>query len=82
MPSRSINGRLLDVRPDRVDLRDRIYSPPLESLPELFPSDRQIKEYLPQYRRKRLILDQGDEGACTGFGLAAVINYVLWRQSP
>src|SRR5690606_17219884 len=28
-----------------------------------------------------LILDQGQEGACTGFGLAAVINYLLWVRS-
>jgi hypothetical protein len=27
------------------------------------------------------VLDQGKEGACTGFGLAAVINFLLWQQN-
>jgi len=27
-----------------------------------------------------MILDQGTDGACTGFGLAAVINYLFLRD--
>ena len=27
-----------------------------------------------------LVLDQGEEGACTGYGLSAVINYILFRD--
>ena len=33
------------------------------------------------YAKANLILDQGEEGACTGFGLAAVINYLRLRQA-
>jgi hypothetical protein len=71
----------LDARPDRPDLRDRIYMPPLKSLPPECPSPQWIKKYLPAYTKAGLILDQGSEGACTGFGLAGVINYLLFRQS-
>jgi hypothetical protein len=31
---------------------------------------------LPAYAEAKQVLDQGEEGACTGFGLAAVINYL------
>jgi hypothetical protein len=35
-----------------------------------------------QYRRHRVpILDQGEEGACTGFGLATVAHYLLRRRA-
>ena len=27
-----------------------------------------------------MILDQGEEGACTGFALAAVVNYLIARR--
>jgi hypothetical protein len=70
----------LDARPDRPDLRDRIYQPPLVSLPHQYPPPEWIKTYLPKYSKAGLILDQGEEGACTGFGLGAVINYLLFRQ--
>jgi hypothetical protein len=69
----------LDARPDRPDLRDRIYQPPLVSLPRQYPPPEWIKRYLPRYAKAGLILNQGEEGACTGFGLAAVINYLLFR---
>jgi len=69
---------LLDVRPDRLDLRDRLYQPPLVSLPDEYPSAAAIKHFLPKY--KPLILDQGSEGACTGFGLACMINYLRWSR--
>jgi hypothetical protein len=60
-------GRKLDAMPDRVDIRDWFYQPTLAALPnEVVSVDR-----VPR------ILDQGSEGACTGFALAAVINYHL-----
>lgn len=74
----SIRGRVFDARPDRLDLRDRPYRPPLHSLPPRFPSDKNIKKYLPAYVQAGLIRDQGKQGACTGFGLACVANYLLW----
>lgn len=81
MPRVELNGRLFDARPDRVDLRDRQYRPPLRSLPDQYPDQADIARFLPQYQTDRTILDQGQEGACTGFGLAAVINYLLWRDA-
>src|SRR5262245_66618430 len=76
MPAVRFQGRLLDVRPDRIDLRDRAYLPRLKSLPREFPSHDAFVRLLPKY--KNMILDQGAEGACTGFGLAGVVNYLLW----
>jgi hypothetical protein len=81
MPTTVMQQRCFDARPDRVDYRDREYQPPLVSLPERFPDPAFIAQHLPHYTAAGLILDQGQEGACTGFGLAAVINYLLWRRS-
>jgi hypothetical protein len=75
-----ISSMKLDARPDRLDLRDLPYRPPVRSLPEVFPPDEKVQELLTQYVADDLILDQGQEGACTGFGLACVINYLLWRR--
>ena len=56
----------LDVNRDSMDFRDLIYRPALVPLrPRLIPD-----------RRRLQILDQKSEGACTGFGLAAVINFL------
>lgn len=57
----------LDAAPDRIDLRDWFYQPTLLPLP-----DNQVNCY-----RVPKILNQGQEGACTGFALAAVINFLL-----
>ena len=74
--------RTFDARPDRIDLRDREYQPPLISLPEQYPPAEFIQSYFPDYaKQSELILDQGLEGACTGFGLAAVINYLNWKKT-
>jgi pimeloyl-ACP methyl ester carboxylesterase len=80
MPTRQFNGRTFDARPDRLDYRDRQYQPKLVSLPKQFPHSTFIEHYLPDYAGANLILDQGTEGACTGFGLAAVINYLFWKR--
>src|SRR3989338_7147886 len=64
-PSAKVAGkkRILNARKDTPDIRDRMYEPALIQLqPEI--DNRGVTE----------ILDQGEEGACTGFGLAAVIN--------
>ena len=81
MPTVTVRNRKFDARPDRIDYRDRPYLPALVSLPDRFPEAKRIKEYLPGYTEQGLILDQGQEGACTGFGLAAVINYLQWRKT-
>lgn len=81
MPSVKINGRMFDARPDRVDIRDREYSPRLVNLPPQFPSEPFIQKQFKAYADAGLVLDQMKEGACTGFGLAAVVNYLLWKQA-
>jgi len=68
--SMPLKMRGLDARPDTVDFRDRMYEPTLVEVPPVLP--------LSQYKKRRVpVLDQGQEGACTGFGLATVANYLL-----
>ncbi len=62
--------RVFDAFPDRIDLRDWPYPPTLAPLPD----------QLVHCARVPRILDQGQEGACTGFALAAVINFLLARR--
>jgi hypothetical protein len=65
--------RVLDARPDTLDFRDLMYTPTLVEVPTHVP--------LSDYKKYRVpILDQGSEGACTGFGLATVANYLLLRR--
>jgi hypothetical protein len=82
MPARKIafnhTSYRLDARPDRFDLRDRFYLPKLVNLPAQYPPEHVIESLFPAYRS--LVLNQGNEGACTGFGLAAVINYLTFRD--
>ena len=65
--------RKLNVRRDTLDFRDRMFEATLIEVPTHVP--------LAAYRRFRVpVLDQGQEGACTGFGLATVANYLLTRR--
>lgn len=73
--------QLQDVHPDTVDFRDKMYVPTLVEV----PVRRTLQEYLDCFDKyapdnTAPILNQGQEGACTGFGLAAVANYLLWRR--
>lgn len=63
-------ARKFDARPDTVDLRDRVYQPTLRILKQAVDNRAGIPK----------ILDQGSEGACTGFALAAVINYLNFNS--
>jgi len=81
MPAVRLQGFCFDARPDRLDLRDLPYRPALRSLPMRYPDHAILARYLQQYKKDRMVLDQGSEGACTGFGLAVVINYLLWREN-
>jgi hypothetical protein len=59
-------ARKHDVQRDSMDFRDLIYRPALLPLrSSLVPDPRRLQ-----------ILDQQNEGACTGFGLAAVVNFL------
>lgn len=69
------------TKKDAPDLRDRAYMPPAVCLPDEFPPQEDIARFLPAYTGARLILDQGREGACTGFGLACVVNYLRWVKA-
>ena len=60
--------RVLNVRPDTPDIRDRYYEPALV----------QLEPHIDH--RGGGVLDQGAEGACTGFGLAAVINLLNMKR--
>jgi hypothetical protein len=60
----------LNARPDTLDFRDLMYVPTLVEVP--------VERPLAAYRKIRVpILDQGREGACTGYGLATVVHYLL-----
>jgi hypothetical protein len=66
----SKSGRIVDARPDTLDFRDFIYEPALIDVPE-----RRVPQ---DYMKLRVpILDQGQEGACTGFALATVAHFLL-----
>ena len=68
------NERKLNARPDPIDFRDRMFEPTLIEVPP--------RIQLAEYRRYGVpILNQGNEGACTGFGLATIANYLLRRRS-
>jgi hypothetical protein len=69
-PRTSKSRRKLDVHPDPLDFRDRMYEPTLVEVPPAHPLEEFQQFHVP-------ILDQGQEGACTGFGLATVVNYLL-----
>lgn len=63
-------NRKLDAFPDKIDVRDWFYQPSLHPLPDQIINCPNVP----------LILDQGSEGACTGFAMAAVINYHLVKN--
>jgi hypothetical protein len=67
----------LDARPDTIDFRDKMFVPTLVEVPQRITLE-QYKAYYPG--SKVPILDQGQEGACTGYGLAAVAQFLLRRR--
>ena len=68
--SKLASKRTLDAFPDRIDLRDWAYQPTLSALPATLVNCSNVPA----------ILDQGSEGACTGFALSGVINYLLAQR--
>jgi hypothetical protein len=65
-----LDNFVLNALQDTVDFRDLLYTPTLVEV----PTHKDLDEYkavgVP-------IRNQGGEGACTGFGLATVANYLL-----
>lgn len=66
---RAVKGRTLDVLKDIPDVRDRLYEPTLSPLPPTWPPPRKL-----------FVMDQGKQGACTGYALAAAVNLLLSRN--
>ncbi len=72
LPRININNNefVLDARRDTVDFRDLMYTPTLVEVP--------VRIDLKEYQALGIpILDQGVEGACSGFGLATVVHYLM-----
>ncbi|KOS04793.1 peptidase C1 [Flavobacterium akiainvivens] len=67
-------NRILNARPDTLDFRDRLYQANLYEVPEEIPLEDYKSVGVP-------VLDQKSEGACTGFGLATVANYLLRKRT-
>src|SRR4051795_12375058 len=65
-----LNKYASGARPDTIDFRDITYVPTLIKVPPSTSLDEYRKIGVP-------ISDQGQEGACTGFALATVANYLL-----
>ncbi|MEQ1951294.1 peptidase C1 [Mesorhizobium sp. CN2-181] len=68
--ARSADNRVFDALPDTVDFRDQMYVPTLVEV----AAETDVNRYR---ARKIPVLDQGREGACTGYGLATVVNFLL-----
>ncbi len=74
-PARSTAEKLsrkFDALPDRIDVRDWVYQPSLAPLPNRIINCHEVDD--------DNVLDQGTEGACTGYALGAVINFLLSRR--
>ncbi len=75
------NHKVSRTKKDTADLRDRLFMPSAISLPNECPSQANIGRFLPAYTKAKMILNQGQEGACTGFGLTCVVNYLRWVRA-
>ena len=74
----SLNKILFPVIADAPDIRDRMYEPALIRVSDTYPEN--LPRDLDQWEHGHTILDQGNQGACTGFALAAVVNELHRRR--
>ena len=65
-----LESQQFDVVKDPIDLRDVMYEGSLIELPK----------WLDNRGKVPFVLNQHAEGACTGFGLAAVVNFLMHRK--
>ncbi|MDB5944691.1 MAG: hypothetical protein JWQ13_4257, partial [Ramlibacter sp.] len=72
-PAGTTTARKLTARRDTLDFRDRMFETSLVEVPTHIPLADYLAWRIP-------VLDQGEEGACTGFGLATVANFLLQRR--
>ena len=63
----------LNVVPDTLDFRDKMYQASLQEVPVAIALQAYTKYKVP-------VLNQGKEGACTGYALATVANYLLRKR--
>lgn len=66
------HGRWLNIRPDRIDFRDRVYQPGLLSLASRLAPPAELA--------RTPVRDQGYLGSCTGMALATTIDILQRRQ--
>ena len=71
-----LTGRRLTAIPDTLDFRDLMFVPTLIEV----PARRPLESYTDAMGDELRILDQGVEGACTGYALAAVAHYLLTQR--
>jgi hypothetical protein len=71
MPARKKRPYLCPVVPDRLDLRDRVYQPAVDTAP--------APRLLSVERIPLRVLHQGETNACTGFALASVVGFLRRR---
>jgi hypothetical protein len=75
MPAAKKRPWVCRVVPDRLDLRDRLYQPAVDTAPApRLLSITKVPLGPP--------LDQADTNACTGFALAAVVDFLRRRADP
>jgi hypothetical protein len=70
MPTNKTTLWKKNARPDVIDFRDKLFEPTLKEVPPVLPLEKFMTAEVP-------VLDQGEEGACTGFALATVAHYLL-----
>lgn len=71
-PQAAATSRIVNMRPDPPDWRDRTYSPTLRSLPRHLNAQPQSDALW-----KRRVKDQKSTSACTGFALSSLVEIMV-----